>query len=100
MPTQKSEPCYAPSLYCREQEMAFLHDEWAKARAGNGRTVVLSGEAGIGKSTLLAHWGSQLAGHDIFRVSLQCSARHRDTPFYPLIGHLRRAAYLSALMAR
>jgi tetratricopeptide (TPR) repeat protein len=79
----------------RELETAFLHDEWAKARAGDGRTVVLSGEAGIGKSTLLAHWRSQLADDDFFPVTMQCSARHRDTAFYPLIGHLRRAAALT-----
>jgi AAA ATPase domain len=37
----------------REREMAFLADAWQRATHGNGHVVVLSGEAGMGKSRLL-----------------------------------------------
>ena len=38
----------------REQEVALLLDRWRDATEGEGQVVLLSGEAGIGKSRILA----------------------------------------------
>jgi class 3 adenylate cyclase len=38
----------------REQEVGLLIDRWRDATAGEGQVVLLSGEAGIGKSRILA----------------------------------------------
>jgi TOMM system kinase/cyclase fusion protein len=40
-------------LVGREQEMDLLLSRWALAREGNGQVILISGEAGIGKSRLV-----------------------------------------------
>jgi class 3 adenylate cyclase/tetratricopeptide (TPR) repeat protein len=76
----------------RSKEMAALNAAWEQALAGKGQVVLLLGDAGIGKSCLLHCLGTQLAEAGAIRVPLQCSARHRDSPLYPLIAHLQHAA--------
>ncbi len=73
----------------REREMAFLTDAWQRAIQGNGHVVVLSGDAGIGKSRLLEalvqHVGD--APHRLLRA--QCSPYHGNTALYPILQLLR-----------
>src|SRR5206468_10907622 len=40
-------------LVGREQEIALLRERWAQVKDGLGQVVLLSGEAGIGKSRLV-----------------------------------------------
>ncbi len=43
----------AMELVEREEQLAGLADAWGRARAGAGRVVLVSGEAGIGKTALI-----------------------------------------------
>jgi class 3 adenylate cyclase/tetratricopeptide (TPR) repeat protein len=79
----------------RDKETAFLTERWQDAVQGRGQVVLLSGEAGIGKSSVLRRLTDRVAGPDMYRIRLQCSPRHMDTPLYPLIMHLRRAAHFA-----
>lgn len=83
-------------LFGREPELAILHERWRRALDGQGQVVVLYGEAGIGKSTLLKHFEQGLqdegGGASRSRVHLQCTERHIGTPMHPLIVNLRRSA--------
>jgi hypothetical protein len=45
-------------LVGREEELDLLFRRWLKAKTGQGHVVLLSGEAGIGKSRLTAAKGS------------------------------------------
>jgi DNA-binding SARP family transcriptional activator len=47
----------APRLIGRRRELSWLESELVQARTGTLRVVLLSGEAGVGKSTLLAAFG-------------------------------------------
>ncbi len=79
----------------RDKETAFLTERWQDAVQGRGQVVLLSGEAGIGKSSVLRRLTDRVGGPDMYRIRLQCSPRHMDTPLHPLIMHLRRAAHFA-----
>ena len=76
----------------RAEELGTLHTLWAEASLGYGRIAIVRGEAGIGKTALLRRFESELQGQPFTRILLQCSSHHIDSPLYPLIMHLRRAA--------
>src|SRR5262249_61284158 len=48
-------------LVGREQEVALLRERWAQVKDGMGQVVLLSGEAGIGKSRLVQVLKEQVA---------------------------------------
>lgn len=73
----------------RDREITRLAARLEQARAGQGQVVLVSGEAGIGKSCLLGVLAASLG--DARRLTVQCSARHRDSPLHPLIAHLQAA---------
>jgi len=75
----------------REQEIALLLDRWRLASEGEGQVVVLSGEAGIGKSRICEMLRERVADAGI-RIRYQCSPYYTDTALYPVIAHLTAAA--------
>ena len=77
-------------LVGREDEMALIRDRWEKAVAGEGQVVLISGEAGIGKSRLVRALRDHAAGNAL-RIELHCSQFHQNSALYPLIDHLQRA---------
>src|SRR5208337_2854582 len=79
-------------LVGREDETELLFRRWAKAKAGEGQVVLLSGEAGIGKSRLAAALLQRLAGEPHVRLRYFCSPQHTDSALFPIIGHMERAA--------
>src|SRR5246500_1451638 len=81
-------------LVGREEELELLARRWAKARSGEGQVVLLSGEAGIGKSRLTAALLESLATEPHARLRYFCSPQHTDSTFYPIIGQMERAAGL------
>jgi class 3 adenylate cyclase/predicted ATPase len=83
------------ALVGREEESELLLRRWAKAKAGDGQVVLLSGEAGIGKSRLTAAFLERLAGEPHVRMRYFCSPQHTDSAFYPIIGHIERASGLA-----
>ena len=82
------------ALVGREEELELLLRRWSRAKTGEGQVVLLSGEAGIGKSRLTAALLERLAGEPHTRLRYFCSPQHTDSAFYPIISHLERAAGL------
>jgi class 3 adenylate cyclase/predicted ATPase len=80
------------ALVGREEELELLSRRWAKAKTGEGQVVLLSGEAGIGKSRLAAALIEALATEPHTRLRYFCSPQHSSSAFYPLIGQFERAA--------
>jgi class 3 adenylate cyclase/tetratricopeptide (TPR) repeat protein len=76
----------------REHEVALLVDRFERAAAGEGQVVLLSGEAGIGKSRIVRQLHEQLSETPHTRLRFQCSASHTESPLYPIIRHLEYAA--------
>ena len=82
------------ALVGREEELELLLRRWARAKAGEGRVVLLSGEAGIGKSRLSAALMEEIAAEPHTRLRYFCSPQHTDSALYPIIGQFERAALL------
>ena len=79
-------------LVGREEELELLLRRWSKAKSGQGQVVLLSGEAGIGKSRLTTALLERLASEPHTRLRNFCSPQHTDSAFYPTIGQIERAA--------
>jgi class 3 adenylate cyclase len=80
------------ALVGREEELELLSRRWARAKTGEGQVVLLSGEAGIGKSRLTAALLDRLAAEPHTRLRYFCSPQHTDSAFYPIISQMERAA--------
>ena len=80
------------ALVGREEETELLMRRWSKAKSGEGQVVLLSGEAGIGKSRLTAALLERLAAEPRTRLRYFCSPQHTDSALYPIISQMERAA--------
>jgi predicted ATPase len=79
----------------REAESAHLRERQRLAWRGDGQIVLISGEAGIGKSRLAARLAETIANEPHTRLRHQCSPYHRDSALYPFARQLERAAGLA-----
>ncbi|GAA5266297.1 hypothetical protein ACOSOMT5_P2724 [Acidiphilium sp. MT5] len=79
----------------RDAELVRLQADLDAAWRGAGRMILLTGEAGIGKSRLGAALadGQRSVAHR--RLSYQCSSYHRETALYPFLAQFRRAIRLN-----
>jgi class 3 adenylate cyclase/predicted ATPase len=80
------------ALVGRQEELELLLRRWSKAKTGEGQVVLLSGEAGIGKSRLTVALLERLSAEPHTRLRCFCSPQHTDSAFYPIIGQMERAA--------
>src|SRR6201988_1908049 len=78
-------------LIGRNDEMELLLRRGERAKSGEGQVVLLSGEAGIGKSRLTVSLLEQLAREPHTRLRFFCSPQHTDSALYPVIGEMSRA---------
>jgi len=79
----------------REGESALLLERQRQAWQGEGQILLISGEAGIGKSRLSAWLAEQVAGESYNRLHYQCSPFHRDSTLYPFVQHFERLAHIT-----
>ena len=77
-------------LVGREFEVALLADRWSSAARGDGRVVVLSGEAGSGKTRLVTALIDRMQG--IHAKCFQCAPHRSSTPLYPFIDAITKAS--------
>ena len=79
-------------LVGRDEEREMLVRRWQRASAGAGQVVLVSGEAGIGKSRLSRGLREQLRDQQHIELNYQCSPFHLSSALYPVINQLERAA--------
>ena len=72
----------------REEEAELLRRLWVRAKGGDGQVVLVSGEAGIGKSRLLQVLSEAIGTEPHERVACRCSAFHQNSALYPIIDRL------------
>src|SRR5271163_4126374 len=83
------------ALVGREEEFEALLRRWSRAKSGEGQVVLISGEAGIGKSRLSASLMEDIAAEPHARLRYFCSPQHTDSALHPFIGQMERAASLA-----
>ena len=83
-----------PPLVGREEDVELLLRRWSRSKLSEGQVVLLSGEAGIGKSRLAVALLERLAADPHTRLRYFCSPQHTDSALYPIIGQMERAAGL------
>jgi class 3 adenylate cyclase/predicted ATPase len=79
-------------LVGRDEEIDLLLRRWARAKAGDGQVVLVSGEPGIGKSRIAAALLERVGTEPHLRLRYFCSPYYLDSALYPFIDQLARAA--------
>jgi class 3 adenylate cyclase/tetratricopeptide (TPR) repeat protein len=75
----------------RADEMGLLWNRWERASDGEGQVVFIVGEAGIGKSRLVAQFRERLAGAPHTWNECAGASHFQNTPFYPITDMLQQA---------
>jgi predicted ATPase len=86
----------APRLFPmvdREAEMQILLDHFRLARSGTGQAVLITGDAGIGKSRLVRALAERLAGAAPVWLTAHGSAFAQNTPLVPMVHLLTRTVF-------
>jgi DNA-binding winged helix-turn-helix (wHTH) protein/TolB-like protein/class 3 adenylate cyclase/predicted ATPase len=79
----------------REEEVEMLRRRWRQTVSGEGRVILITGEAGIGKSRIVSSLLEATAEDPHTRLRYFCSPQHLDSPLHPIIGQLERASRIS-----
>jgi AAA ATPase domain len=79
-------------LIGRGEETGLLLRLWSRAMAGEAQVALISGEAGLGRSRLTVALEESLTTEPQFRLRYFCSPHHQDSPLFPFVDQLGRAA--------
>ena len=77
-------------LVGREEELGLLRRRWTQVQEGDGQVVLLSGEAGIGKSRLVRELYEAVGSDQATRLVFRCASSAQQSALYPVIEHLQR----------
>src|SRR5690348_12116140 len=89
METLFGSPVICPVLIGRASELAALHLCVEQVKSGKGQVALLSGEAGIGKSRLVAETKTYATAQGFLLLQGQCFPTDRTCPYAPLLDLLR-----------
>jgi predicted ATPase len=77
-------------LVGREQEVGLLFERWEQVKAGQGQVVLLTGDAGIGKSRLVQVLKEHVAHEPHVRWECRSSEYAQNTALFPLVDLFQR----------
>lgn len=83
---------HVSSLVGRREELDLVLSRWRRAKGGAGQVALICGEPGIGKSRLTLALRERLQAEPMQLVSYACSPHHANSPLFPFISQLERAA--------
>jgi TOMM system kinase/cyclase fusion protein len=85
------------ALVGREREMDLLLQRWQQVVAGHGQSVLVTGEAGIGKSRLAYELGARVGEAARTWLEARCTSETRNRALAPIVELLERTFGLTEL---
>jgi class 3 adenylate cyclase len=77
-----------PFLVGRDEELGLLARRWEQSKERLGQVVLVSGTAGIGKSSLVEVLRARVRDEGLPRIAFRCSSYHQNSALYPVIAHV------------
>ncbi|HKA54090.1 MAG TPA: adenylate/guanylate cyclase domain-containing protein, partial [Candidatus Binatia bacterium] len=87
---EEAAPAEVRALVGRDEEVGLLRRRWEQSKEGLGQVVLISGDAGIGKSALVERVRADARYEGATRILFHCSPYHQNSALYPVIEHLQR----------
>ncbi len=78
------------ALVGRDEEIGLLLRRWEQTQEGQGQVVMISGEAGLGKSSLVEGLRARVHQEGYTRMAFRCSPYTANSALHPVIEHLQR----------
>lgn len=78
-------------LIGRGAEIDRISAAFDEALTGRGRVVLLTGDAGLGKSRIISEIARRAGEEGALRIQVHCSAQMQEAPFGPFIQQMQRA---------
>ena len=75
----------------RDAEFGVLTELWEEAKDGRGQLLVVSGDAGIGKSRIVQQLKEQVIAEQNVRLTCQCRPHYKNSALHPVIELLLRS---------
>lgn len=72
----------------RDAEIALVCERWKQVTEGGGQVMLLSGEAGIGKSRIIKQFRQHVKDQRHWCFLYYCSTHHQSSAFYPIIAQI------------
>ena len=82
----------ATPLFGRGSELAQMLESWTLTCEGEGQVVLLQGEGGIGKSSLVDAFRGRAAETPSVQTTWYCGPNHSQTALHPICEQFSRAA--------
>ena len=83
-------------LFGRDEEVGLLERRWGQSMDGHGQAVLISGQAGIGKSTLAETLGRRIKKEGFACTTFRFSPYYTNSALYPVIEHIKRLSQWEA----
>jgi TOMM system kinase/cyclase fusion protein len=73
------------ALVGRDEELALLRQRWHQSRQGMGQVILVTGEAGIGKSRLVGELLPMIQDQPHVQLQARCTPEGQNSPLRPVI---------------
>ncbi|WP_256872723.1 AAA family ATPase, partial [Candidatus Entotheonella palauensis] len=78
------------SLVGRDEEIGLLLRRWEQSKEGQGQVVLISGEAGLGKSSLVEGLRAHVRQEGYMRLAFRCSPYTENSALHPVINQVQQ----------
>ncbi len=88
----QSRTIHTTPLVGRDSEIELLRNLWSKAKSDQGQMLILTGEAGIGKTRIIRELLDQIRTDRQVMMRYHCSPYYQNSALRPMIVQLSEAA--------